>query len=214
MCLFLPSLPLTSLLSPEPTHPSYGGDEGGIKEGGSWVTSLCSRLFTLPLCLSCSLSIFFSLHLFFSVSARFFSSSLLLLPTFPPISTHPFYQISAPCCTSRSCHLASALVPMWVWQREVERDGGRERERWPCRRGNVSSCCHWVLLQLICSLLLSLSFTLLAPQWASTTEPLFSPLYFLSVRCVGASAWLDHSTLIFLCSLVKPHWGHFISLVL
>lgn len=45
-------------------------------------------------------------------------------------------------------------------------------QSWPCGRGDVSSCCHWVLLQHVCSLILPLSFTLLPSQWASTTEPL------------------------------------------
>lgn len=158
--------PLPPPFSPGPTHPSQGRDEGGIRVGGGRVTSLCSRLFTLPLTrsLSISPSFFLSFVCYFFLLLSSSSPHIFLIPLKSP------FCVSCLCSFCRSCHLVSAPVPMWAWQREVERDIERERERnrarerWPCRRGDVSSCCHWVLLQLICSLIPSLSFALLTSQ--------------------------------------------------
>lgn len=134
-----------------------------------------------------------------------------------------FLQFQTSILSDLSC-VASNNTSSFLLSRGFERWSERERERggWPCRRGNVSSFCHWVLLQLICSLILSLSFTLLSAQWTSTTEPLFSPLHVQSVClcCVGALAWLAHSTLFFVllncieCILLvnREHYDSFLDL--
>lgn len=84
-------LPPSSLLGP------HSLCVGGIKEQGSWVTSLCSRLFTLPLSLS---------HLFFPPSPPSTFSSLLS-PLFPPnpCATSPHFPSLLPSCVCPGSHV-------------------------------------------------------------------------------------------------------------
>lgn len=114
MCLFLPSLPLTSpsLLSPGPTHPSYGGDEGGIKEGrgGLGHITLLKVLYFVFLHPAPS---FLFLHLSLFLCLPAFTSSCLLLSTTPLVS---ILSVSVDLHTAFCpfCHSGSALVPIWV----------------------------------------------------------------------------------------------------
>lgn len=62
-------------------------------------------------------------------------------------------------------------------------------ERWPSRRRDVASCCHWALLQLICSLIASLAFVLFLTQWPSTKETLSQSAVCL---CVGVRFIVKH----------------------
>lgn len=66
---------------------------------------------------------------------------------------------------------------------------GASRERWPSRRRDVASCCHWALLQLICSLIASLAFVLFLTQWPSTKETLSQSAVCL---CVGVRFIVKH----------------------
>ncbi len=146
------SLPPWSLLG----QHILGGDEEGIKEGGSRATSLCWRLFILPF--SLLLSLFMWLPCFFLFT--FFLLPLLHSQISILVNLCTVLQVSTFLCFLPSC---VCHIPCGFEKDERERQREREREGWPCRRGDVSSCCHWVLLQLICSLFLSFLLITFSP---------------------------------------------------
>lgn len=88
------------------------------------------------------------------------------------VSTSRLFPLSSTCSWRQLCCVARVYASRLCVQR------GASRERWP-------SCCHWVLLQLICSLIASLAFVLFLPQWPSSKETLFPPHRVLSVCCVS-----------------------------
>lgn len=113
--------------------------------------------------------------------------SLSLTPNFSlcqlfflPLSSFSLQSPISTCSSPISRLRVSTLLTIWclLWFL-----CGLSRERWPCRRRDVSSCCRWALLQLLCSLIVSLSFTLFLTQWLSTAEPLSPPrgLSFMAV---------------------------------
>lgn len=83
----------------------------------------------------------------------------------------------------------SSSVVLHVSAHRVCFQRGASRERWPSRRRDVASCCHWALLQLICSLIASLAFVLFLTQWPSTKETLSQSAVCL---CVGVRFIVKH----------------------
>lgn len=98
---------------------------------------------------------------------------LNLFPLSSTCSRFQFCCVACVCATHRVC-----------FQR------GASRERWPSRRRDVASCCHWALLQLICSLIASLAFVLFLTQWPSTKETLSQSA--VCVCCVGVRFIVKH----------------------
>lgn len=90
-----------------------------------------------------------------------------------PFSTF-FHMFPVPVLLCCMClRYASCLFPAWCEQREM----------------TLASCCHWALLQLICSLIASLAFVLFLTQWPSTKETLSQSAVCL---CVGVRFIVKH----------------------